>query len=74
MVIALGLFCLYNARIKRASQQGVRCVFKSQDCVAWCSIKIAYESFKRPTPGFYLLARSSCTTSKFWLGFEGCRN
>ena len=72
MVIALGVFGLYGARIKRASDRGVRCVFKSQECEGWWSIKTAYESLKdAQRPGSYLLARSSCTTSKLCFRLRG---
>jgi hypothetical protein len=46
MVIALGVFCSYHERIKRANVRGVRWGLKSQEREGWRSIKTAYESLK----------------------------
>jgi hypothetical protein len=72
MTIVLGVFAS-TARIKRASDRGVRCAFKSQECGAGGAseppTRVSKKNAQRP--GSYLLARSSCTTSNFCFRLRG---
>jgi hypothetical protein len=75
MVIALGVFGLYSASIKRSSGRGVRCVFKSQECEGWWSIKTPMRVSKTPNaPGPVYSRDPAAPPRSCALGFEGCRN